>query len=120
MTVSVERLILSKDRAAEPVLIGEMEPGGRDIGVIDYRRNGLQAGYVLAHDRDEARLYRLHPGSFRVVWTSSSILQILIDEATTADFPMERVATLSARRPLRNITVRQEDGQRAIYRFRYR
>lgn len=119
MTVSVERLTLSKDRAAEPVLIGEMEPGGRDIGVIDYRRNGLQAGYVLAHDRDEARLYRLHLGSFRVVWTSPSMLQILIDEATTADFPMEHVATLSARRPLKNITVRQEDGQRAIYRFKY-
>lgn len=120
MTVSIERLILSKNRAAEPVLLGEMEPGGRDIGVIDYPSNGLQAGYVLTHDTSEARLYRLTPGSFRVVWTSPSILQILTDEATTADFPMERVATLSARRPLKNITVRQADGTRAIYRFTYR
>ena len=120
MTVEIDRLIISPDHPAEPELLGEMEPGGRNIGVVDYRRNGLQAGYVLAHDKDEARLYRLTPGSFRVVWTSPSILQILIDEATTADFPMEHVATLSARRPLKNITVRQEDGQRAIYRFRYR
>lgn len=119
MTVSVERLILSKDQPAEPVLIGKMEPGGRDIGVVDYRKDGFHAGYVLSHDTDEARLYRLHPGSFRVVWTSSSILQILVDEATTADFPMSHVATLSVRRPLKNITVRQEDGRRAIYKFRY-
>lgn len=120
MTVEVDRLIISPDHPAEPEYVGKMEPGGRDIGVVDYRKDGLHAGYVLSHDTDEARLYRLHPGSFRVVWTSPSILQILIDEATTADFPMSHVATLSARHSLKNITVRQEDGQRAIYRFKYR
>ncbi|KKP80888.1 MAG: hypothetical protein UR81_C0013G0014 [Candidatus Levybacteria bacterium GW2011_GWB1_35_5] len=67
MTVEVDRLIISPDHPAEPEYVGKMEPGGRDLGIVNYQKDGLRSGYILRHDVDEARLYRLTPGSFTVV-----------------------------------------------------
>ncbi len=122
MTVEVLRRGIDRARqldfTQEPV--GEMEPGGRDMGIIHYRLDGKQSGYVLAHDDHEARIYRLTPGTFRVVWSGGGMLQLLTDPRATTDFPMRLFATLSSDARERCVMVREQDGQKAFYTFKFK
>lgn len=122
MAVSIERQGLDQFGQIDftPQLVGQMEPGGRNMGIIYHRKDGKQSGYVLVHDEDEARIYRLTPGTFRTFWKGQHILQLLADERTVADFPMRLFATLTQDRPERCVLVREEDGQKAFYRFKFR
>ncbi len=90
------------------------------MGIVHYRRDGKQSGYVLVHDQDEARIYRLTPGTFRTVWKGQNILQLMVDERTTTDFTMRLFATLSDANRERCVFVREEVGNKALYRFTFR
>ncbi|MBI3984524.1 MAG: hypothetical protein HY344_01085 [Candidatus Levybacteria bacterium] len=122
MTVEIQRQGLDQFGQIDftPQLVGQMEPGGRNMGIIHHRKDGKESGYVLVHAEREARIYRLTPGTFRTVWKGKHMLQLLVDERTVTDFPMRLFATLTQDRPQRCILVREEDGQKAFYRFRFR
>lgn len=49
MAVEVHRQSLDQSGQIDftPKLVGQMESGGKNMGIVHYRRDGKQSGYVL-------------------------------------------------------------------------